>query len=142
MKRVLAIISPFIVLFFATCCASLLAYTITQIFGDAVSFRTLFKRSTQFFLVCSIFPLMYLLKLSRRDIGFSSRTEIFKQLQQGFGIGFITLFPVLVSLYLLDVHVIDAPLARELPGQLTDVFESDTVRFVTLALPVLVTTNV
>ncbi len=107
MKRVFAIISPFIVLFFATCCASLLVYTITQIFGDAVSFRTLFKRSTQLFLVCSIFPLMYLLKLSRRDIGFSSRTEIFKQLQQGFGIGFITLFPVLAALYLLDVHVID-----------------------------------
>lgn len=107
MKRVLAIFSPLFVLILATLCANLVGYAISHIFGDAVSFRTVFKRSTQFFLVFSIIPLMHLLKLNRLDIGFSPRTEFFKQLIKGCGIGFMTLFPILAIIYLFDVHVID-----------------------------------
>ncbi|MBK8816265.1 MAG: CPBP family intramembrane metalloprotease [Methylococcaceae bacterium] len=107
MNRLLAIISPLIVLLIATFCASLLAYTITLIFGDSVSFRTFFKRSSQLFLVISIFPLMRFLKLSKLELGFAPKTEFFKQFLTGLGIGFITLLPVLMLIFLLDVHLVD-----------------------------------
>ncbi len=107
MKRLLTLLSPILVLLAATFCASLLAYGITLIFGDAVSFRTVFKRSSQFFLVSSIIPLMYVLKLSRYDIGFATQPQFLRQLGQGFGIGLITLLPVLAVIFLLGVHVVD-----------------------------------
>jgi uncharacterized protein len=107
LNRLLAIISPLIVLLMATFCASLLAYTITLIFGDSVSFRTVFKRSSQFFLVISIFPLMRFLKLSKRELGFAPKSEFLKQFLTGLGIGFITLLPVLMLIFLLDVHLVD-----------------------------------
>lgn len=107
MKQVIALVSPFLVLFLATLCASVIAYSSILVFGDAVSFRTVFKRSTQFFLVFSIFPLSYLLKLNRFDIGFSSGRSLLKQLIQGFGLGFITLFPILSVFFALDVHSVD-----------------------------------
>ncbi len=107
MKRVFALVSPFLVLFLATLCASAIVYSAALVFGDSVSFRTVFKKSTQFFLVLSIFPLMHWLKLNRFDIGFLPRQPFLKQLAQGFGLGFITLFPVLTVIFALDVHLVD-----------------------------------
>lgn len=107
MNRLFAIISPLIVLLLATFCASLLAYTITLIFGESVSFRTLFKRSAQLFLVISIFPLMRFLKLSKLELGFAPKTEFLKQFLSGLSLGFITLLPVLMLIFLLDVHLVD-----------------------------------
>lgn len=107
MKRILGLVSPILVLLAATFCACLAAYLITLIFGDAVSFRTTFKRFSQLFLVLSIFPLMHLLKLNRFDIGILGGASLLKQLVQGFGIGFVTLFPVLAIIYSYDVYVID-----------------------------------
>jgi membrane protease YdiL (CAAX protease family) len=98
---------PILVLLTAIFFASVVAYLAVSVFGDDISFRTTFKRFSQFFLVFSIFPLMAVLKLNRIDLGFASRPIFFKQLIQGIGLGIITLLPVLAVLYMLGIHVID-----------------------------------
>lgn len=107
LNRLLGFFAPLLVLFVATFCASLLAYVITLIFGDAFSFRTVFKRSSQLFLILSIFPVMSCLKLNWTDIGFATKPLFFRQIGQGFAIGFVTLMPVLLLIFALEVHVPD-----------------------------------
>lgn len=98
---------PWLVLMAATFLACVLAYFMVSIWPDGPSFRTIIKKSTQLFLVLSIFPAMRYLGLSRIDLGFSSKSLFFKQLWQGVGLGFITLMPVFIALYLLGVNIID-----------------------------------
>ena len=107
MKRILVILSPIFVLLMAIFFASSFAYAAVLIFGDGVSFRTIFKRLTQLFLVLSIFPLMYALKLNKNDLGIAGGKVFIKQLAQGAVLGLITLIPVFVFLYLLDVYEIN-----------------------------------
>jgi uncharacterized protein len=106
MKRCLYALVPLLVLLAATFLACILAYFLVTVWDD-LSFRTIIRKSTQLFLVLSIFPAMYCLKLNKFDLGFSARPVFFKQLWQGVGLGFITLLPVFIVLYLLDVNVID-----------------------------------
>lgn len=104
---VFSVLCPFIVLLTATFLASALAYIAVSVFGDAISFRTVLKKSMQFFLVLSIFPLMSWLKFNKTDLGFVGYPLFFRQISQGIGIGIVTLLPVLAVLYGLGVHVID-----------------------------------
>jgi uncharacterized protein len=96
-----------LVLLLAIFLASSFAYVGVMIFGDSVSFRTLFKKLTQIFLVLSIFPLMYWLKLNKSDLGIAGGKVFFKQFAQGWVLGFITLLPVFALLFVLDVKQID-----------------------------------
>ncbi len=105
--RILGLLSPLLVLLLATFCASLLAYTVTLIFDDTFSFRTVFKRSSQLFLVLSLFPVMSCLKLNWADIGFAPKVRFFRQVGKGLVIGFVTLMPVLLLIFALEVHVPD-----------------------------------
>jgi uncharacterized protein len=98
---------PLLVLLAATFLACILAYFLMSVWGDDLSFRTIIRKSTQLFLVLSIFPAMHYLNLSKFDLGFSVRPLFVKQLWQGVSLGFITLMPVFIVLYLLDVNVID-----------------------------------
>jgi membrane protease YdiL (CAAX protease family) len=100
-------IVPLLVLLVATFLACILAYFLVLVWDDELSFRTIIRKSTQLFLVLSIFPAMHYLKLNKFDLGFSVRPVFFKQLWQGAGLGFITLLPVFIVLYLLDVNVVD-----------------------------------
>jgi len=54
-------------------------------------------------LVLSIFPAMVYLK-SQKRAGVSTKIGFFKQLLQGFGLGFITLMPVFIVLYMLRIN--------------------------------------
>ena len=85
---------PLLVLLAATFLACILAYFLVSVWGDELSFRTIIRKSTQLFLVLSIFPAMHYLRLSKFDLGFSSRPVFIKQLFQGVGLGFVTLIPV------------------------------------------------
>jgi uncharacterized protein len=105
--RLLYAFVPLLVLMAATFLACILAYFLMQIWGDDLSFRTLIRKSTQLLLVLSIFPAMHYLNLSKGDLGFSAKPLFIKQLFQGAGLGFITLLPVFIAIYLFGVNVID-----------------------------------
>lgn len=107
MRRCAYALAPLMVLLLATFLACILAYFLILIWDDALSFRTIIRKSTQLFLVLSIFPTMHYLKLNKVDLGFSPKPVFFKQIWQGAGLGFITLMPVFIVLYWLGVNIID-----------------------------------
>lgn len=106
MKRIYYALVPLLVLLAATFLACILAYFVVS-WDSSLSFRAIIKRSTQVFLLLSIFPFMRYLQLNKHDLGFSGMPVFFKQIGQGFGLGFVTLIPVFITLYLLGVDLID-----------------------------------
>jgi uncharacterized protein len=105
--HILSALMPLLVLLTATFLACILAYLMVSLWPDGPSFRTAIKKSSQLFLVLSIFPAMHYLKLTKLDLGFSPKSLFFKQVMHGFGLGFVTLIPVFILLYLLDLNIID-----------------------------------
>jgi uncharacterized protein len=103
----ICVVMPLLVLLVATFLACILAYVVVLVWDDGVSFRTIIKKASQVFLVLSIFPAMHYLKLNKFDLGFAARPAFIKQIASGFGLGFITLLPVFIVLYLLGVDVVD-----------------------------------
>jgi membrane protease YdiL (CAAX protease family) len=86
MKRYIAYsLAPLLILLAIVSTACLLGYPVTLVLGDPSILRKIIHRLTQIFLVLSIFP----------------------QLQQGFGIGLVTLMPIFIILYVLGVNVAD-----------------------------------
>ena len=98
---------PLWVLLAALLLSCTMGYFIVQGIGEAIPFRQILTRSTQLFLVLSIFPVMSYLKISKEELGFAPRVVFLKQLSQGFGLGFIALMPVFIVLYVLKVNVVD-----------------------------------
>jgi membrane protease YdiL (CAAX protease family) len=98
---------PFLVLLVATSLSCTVGYFIVLGIGDAIPFRQILTRSTQLFLVLSIFPVMTYLKINKEALGFAPKWLFFKQLLQGFGLGFITLLPVFITLSVLEINVVD-----------------------------------
>jgi membrane protease YdiL (CAAX protease family) len=98
-------ITPLLALLTALILSCTLGYFIVLGIGDAIPFRQILTRSTQLFLVLSIFPIMAYLKVNKEELGFAPIGVLSKQLLQGFGLGFIVLIPVLVVLYVLKVTV-------------------------------------
>jgi membrane protease YdiL (CAAX protease family) len=75
--------------------------------GDAMPFRQILTRSTQLYLVLSIYPIARYLKISKKEFGFAPSLVFLKQLCQGFGIGFIVLIPIFIVLYAVGINVFD-----------------------------------
>ncbi len=98
---------PLLILLFFAAVSSLLSYFILMIAGDLVSMRKLVSKAAQIFLLFSIFPLRHYLKLSWADIGFAAKSVFFRQVMQGLLLGLVTLMPVMLVLYALDISVID-----------------------------------
>jgi uncharacterized protein len=98
---------PFLVLLAALSLACIVSYFIVLGIGDLISFRQLINRLAQLFLMLSIFPAMAYLKINKEELGFARRAVFLTQLLQGFGLGFITLMPVLIILYVLGIDVLD-----------------------------------
>jgi membrane protease YdiL (CAAX protease family) len=108
MKRYIAYsIVPLLVLLAIVSTACLLGYPVTLVLGDPSILRKIIHRLTQILLVLSIFPAMAYLKLKKEDLGFTAKSVFLKQLQQGFGIGLVTLMPIFIILYVLGVNVAD-----------------------------------
>ncbi|NOQ37076.1 MAG: CPBP family intramembrane metalloprotease, partial [Methylococcaceae bacterium] len=84
-----------------------LSYVILMLAGDILPIHKLVSKGTLVFLILSIFPLRRYLSLSWTDIGYAPKSIFFKQFLYGLGLGLLTLLPILIVLYSLDVHVID-----------------------------------
>lgn len=108
MKRVGYALMPLAVLLAATFLACILAYGVVLAWDDAVPFRKIIKKASQLFLVLSILPIMRYLQLNWFGLGFAPRPVFFKQIGIGFGLGFVTLLPVFLTLYLLGVDIVDS----------------------------------
>jgi len=106
-KSVYYALLPLLILLFFAALSSLLSYCILMIAGDVVSMRKLVSKAAQIFLLFSIFPLRHYLKLSWADIGFAKKAVFWKQVPQGMVLGLVTLMPVMIVLYVLDISVID-----------------------------------
>lgn len=107
MRYLFYTVVPFLVLLAALSLACIVSYFIVLGIGDLISFRQLINRLAQLFLMLSIFPAMAYLKINKEELGFARRPVFLTQLLQGFGLGFITLMPVLIVLYLLGINVLD-----------------------------------
>jgi uncharacterized protein len=105
--RILYFFVPFLVLLTASFLSCILAYFLFSIWDGGLSFASIIKKLSQLFLVLSIFPAMHYLKINWLDLGGSGHRLFIKQVFQGVGLGFFTLLPVFVVLYLCDVNIID-----------------------------------
>ena len=100
-------LTPLAVLLIAAGIASVLGYFVVLAIGDQFPLRKVISRTTQILLILSILPWMSWLKLGLRDIGFAPAIVFFRQLLVGLGIAVLTLMPVLVMLWLLDIEIFD-----------------------------------
>ena len=106
-KKIYYALIPLFILFFFAALSSALSYLILMMLGDVVSMRRLVSRAAQIFLLLSIFPLRRYLQLKWSDIGFAPKAIFFKQIGKGLLLGLATLLPVMITLYALDINVID-----------------------------------
>ncbi len=98
---------PLLILLFFAALSSVFSYFILMMTGDVLSMRKLVSKAAQVFLLLSIFPLRHYLRLTWSDIGFAAKNTFLKQVGQGMLLGLVTLMPVMVVLYVLDISVID-----------------------------------
>jgi len=106
MSRLLSVFIPMLVLIFLASIACVIAYLIGN-FINGVPINKVISITTQILLVACIYPAMRYLKLTTNDLGFNRPPVFFKQMGQGFILGFITLIPVFLLLYSLQINVID-----------------------------------
>jgi membrane protease YdiL (CAAX protease family) len=103
----MALWAPLGVLVLLAALASVLSFGFLQLAGDVLPLAKLVSKVTLGLLLISVFPFRKILKLSWQDIGFSRPKPFFLQIGLGLLLGLLTLSPVLVVLYTLDVHVWD-----------------------------------
>lgn len=98
---------PLIVLVVLITFAAVLSYGLLWLSGDVLPVSKLISKLTLILLILCVFPLKAKLKLSWQDLGFAPWQRFFWQLQQGLVLGILSLLPVMVVLYWLDVQVWD-----------------------------------
>ena len=98
---------PLWVLLASIALACIVSYFVVLGFGEFIPFRKIISKTTQVFLVLSIFPAIVYLNINKAALGFAARQVFLKQLLLGFGLGFITLMPVFIALTVLKINVID-----------------------------------
>jgi membrane protease YdiL (CAAX protease family) len=106
-RKIVYSLVPLLVLLTASSLACIVGYYVFQAIDGQLTLSKIITKSTQLFLVLSIFPAMTFLKLNKRDLGFAAKAVFFKQVLLGFGLGFATLMPVFIIEYALGIHVID-----------------------------------
>lgn len=106
MRSIIYAFVPLLVLLLAAVLATVIGFFLVQVY-DGLPVQKLINKTTQVFLVLSIFPAMSYLALTKTDLGFAARPQFLKQLGQGFGLGFVTLMPVFIVLTVLKINVLD-----------------------------------
>ncbi len=101
------IIAPFLTLLFITCIACVFGYFVAYFLNNPDALRKSIIRISQILLLLSIFPITKYLQLNKKALGFASFSQLLKQFNVGLGVGLITLLPVFIILYALDVLMID-----------------------------------
>lgn len=107
MRYLLLCLAPLAGLILLAAVASLLGFALLQLTGDILPLEKLISKLTLILLLLSIFPLRKLLRLSWQDLGFASPKVFFQQMGRGLLLALLTLLPVLLTLYWLDVQVWD-----------------------------------
>lgn len=98
---------PLLVLICAVVMAGLIAYLVIAVFEADLSYRTLLKKLSQILLLASVFPMLWLMNLKLADIGVAPKSVLSRQIGKGLLLGFVTLSPVFVLFFFLDIHVVD-----------------------------------
>lgn len=106
-RNIIYSLVPLLVLLAASSLACIVGYFIFQGIDGQLPLSKIITKSTQLFLVLSIFPAMAYLKFNKGDLGFAVKAVFFKQVLLGFGLGFATLMPVFIAQYALGINVID-----------------------------------
>ncbi|MDP1666378.1 MAG: CPBP family intramembrane metalloprotease [Methylobacter sp.] len=106
-KKIIYSIVPLLVLLSAASIACIVGYFIFQGIDGRLPLSKIITKSTQLFLVLSIFPAMAYLKFNKGDLGFVTKAVFLKQVLLGFGLGFVTLMPVFIAQYALGINIID-----------------------------------
>ena len=88
-------------------CASVLGVVLLQWLGDVLPLHKVVSKLTLILLLISVFPLRKRLRLSWTDLGFAPPVQFFRQLGLGLLLGLLTLMPILLTLYGLDVQTWD-----------------------------------
>lgn len=86
MRSIIYAFVPLLVLLLAAVLATVIGFFLVQVY-DGLPVQKLINKTTQVFLVLSIFPAMSYLALTKTDLGFANRQQFLKQLGQGFGLG-------------------------------------------------------
>ncbi|OAI21337.1 abortive infection protein [Methylomonas lenta] len=107
MRYLIIALAPLAWLLLLAMSACLLGFGLLQLTGDVLPLAKVVSRLTLILLLISIFPLRKALHLSWQDLGFATCPVFFRQVGYGFLLAVITLLPVLIVLYGLDVHVWD-----------------------------------
>ncbi len=106
-RNIMYLMAPLLVLLAAASLACIVGYFIMLGIGDRFPLSKIITKSTQLFLVLSIFPFMAYLKFNKGDLGFAGKAVFFKQVLLGIGFGFVTLMPVFIVQYALGINIID-----------------------------------
>ncbi len=108
MKSLGTALFPLLLLIILASVSCLLGYFILMALGDVIELRKIISKGTLVLLLLSIFPLKRWLNLSWSDLGFAPTGQFLRQMVIGLMVGILTLLPVLLVLYGLDVHIIDS----------------------------------
>lgn len=107
MRLLVYTLMPLAILVCLAAASCVLGYLILLALGDVIELRKVISKGTQVLLVFSIIPLMSWLKMSWSDLGFSNKSLFIRQMGLGLLLGVMTLMPVLLVLYGLDIHIVD-----------------------------------
>lgn len=98
---------PLLMLLFFSIIACFIGYGIFILLDGAAQLSRIISRATQVLLILSIYPVMRYLSISAKNIGFVAFKPFLKQMAGGIILGIVTLLPVLLLSYALDIIVID-----------------------------------
>jgi len=106
MDKVKALIAPIGIFLICTLLGYVISYLIFIAIDGELKLNKIVSKAVLILLIISIYPTMRWLKFSKEDIGFNEKPIFFKQFKQGFVVGMLTLLPVLITLYLLDINIL------------------------------------
>jgi membrane protease YdiL (CAAX protease family) len=131
LKKIAITLIPFAMLLLYSFIACFIGYGVFILLDGAIELRRLISRTTQVFLILSIYPVMRWLNNSAVDLGFVAFKPFMKQLLSGGVLGIVTLLPVLLLSYALGITLFDETVSWHLGKVLTSLL-------ITLLLAVLI----
>ncbi len=106
MDKIKVLLAPIGVFLLCTLLGYAISYLIFIVIDGELKLNKIVSKAVLILLIISIYPTMRWLKYSKEDIGFNEKPVFLKQFKQGFIVGILTLLPVLVTLYLLDINML------------------------------------
>ncbi len=105
LKKIGISLVPLAFLLVYTGIACVIGYGIFILINGAAELHRIISRVTQVLLILSIYPAMRYLKISAQQLGFVPAKSFLKQMSGGVILGLLTLLPVLLLSYALDITI-------------------------------------